>query len=134
MEQNKLKVRVVSFSFKKGIPDDEAGNGGGFIFDCRGIHNPGLYDEYKPLTGKDAPVIQFLEKEGVITELLKHAEAMVSISVDTYIKREFTDLMVCFGCTGGKHRSVYCAEKMAAFLKQSFDIDVVLTHREYLSW
>lgn len=134
MEQNKLKVRVVSFSFKKGIPDDEAGNGGGFIFDCRGIHNPGLYDEYKPLTGKDAPVIKFLEDEGVITELLKHAEAMVSISVKTYINRGFTDLMVCFGCTGGQHRSVYCAEKMAAFLKQSFDIDVVLTHREHLSW
>ena len=134
MEQNILKVRVVSFSFKKGIPDDEAGNGGGFIFDCRGIHNPGLYDEYKPLTGKDAPVIKFLEDEGVITELLKHAEAMVSISVKTYIIRGFTDLMVCFGCTGGQHRSVYCAEKMAAFLKQSFDIDVVLTHREHLSW
>jgi RNase adaptor protein for sRNA GlmZ degradation len=134
MQQNKLKVRVNSFSFKKGIPVDESGNGGGFVFDCRGIHNPGLYDEYKPLTGKDQPVIKFLEDEGVITKLLGHAEEIVAISVDTYLKREFTDLMVSFGCTGGRHRSVYCAEKMADYLRSSFDIDVVLTHREQASW
>jgi len=134
MQQNKLKVRVNSFSFKKGIPVDESGNGGGFVFDCRGIHNPGLYDEYKPLTGKDQPVIKFLEDEGVITKLLGHAEEIVAISVDTYLKREFTDLMVSFGCTGGRHRSVYCAEKMADYLRKSFDIEVVLTHREQPSW
>jgi len=134
MQQKKLKVRVYSFSFKKGIPVDETGNGGGFVFDCRGIHNPGLYDQYKPLTGKDQPVITFLEDEGVITKLLDHAKEMVTISVDTYLKREFTDLMVSFGCTGGRHRSVYCAEKMADYLQSTFDIEVVLTHRERESW
>jgi len=132
--QQKLKVRVYSFSFKKGIPVDESGNGGGFVFDCRGIHNPGLYDQYKPLTGKDQPVIKFLEDEGVITKLLEHAIEMVTISVDTYLKREFTDLMVNFGCTGGRHRSVYCAEKMAEHLRKTFDIEVVLIHREQATW
>jgi len=132
--QNKLKVRVNSFSFKSGIPVDESGNGGGFVFDCRGIHNPGLYDQYKPLTGKDEPVITFLEDEGVITELLEHAKAIVAISIETYLKREFTDLMVSFGCTGGRHRSVYCAEKMAAYIRETFAVEVTLTHHQQASW
>ena len=134
MQPNKLTVRVFSFSYKKGIPEDISGNGGGFVFDCRGIHNPGKYDEYKPLTGKDEAVITFLENDGAITEFLNHATALVSTSVTTYLSREFTDLMVCFGCTGGRHRSVYSAEKMAHYLRDTFSVDVVLTHCEKASW
>ena len=132
--QNKLTVKVFSFSFKKGIPVDDSGNGGGFVFDCRGIHNPGKYDQYKQLTGKDQAVKTFLEDDGMITEFLDHAKAMVSKSVETYVAREFTDLMVSFGCTGGRHRSVYCADKMAEYLSSTYGVVVNLIHREQASW
>ena len=126
-----LEVKVYSFSFKKGVPHDPTGNGGGYVFDCRSIHNPGRYEPYKKLTGRDEPVIRFLEDDGEIFGFLEHAYGIVDSHVETYRKRGFTSLMVSFGCTGGQHRSVYSAEHMAHHLAQKYpDIHVRLIHRE----
>lgn len=127
----RLEVKVCSFSYKKGIPQDMSGNGGGYVFDCRSIHNPGRYEPYKKLTGKDEPVIRFLEEDGGILRFLDHVYGVVDPHVETFRGRGFTDLMVSFGCTGGQHRSVYCAEHLARHLAEKYpDIRVRLTHRE----
>lgn len=127
----RLEVRVCSFSYKKGIPQDMSGNGGGYVFDCRSIHNPGRYEPYKKLTGRDGPVIRFLEEDGEILRFLDHVYGVVDPHVETFRGRGFTDLMVSFGCTGGQHRSVYCAEHLARHLADKYpDIRVRLTHRE----
>lgn len=126
-----FEVKVYSFSFKKGLPHDPSGNGGGYVFDCRSIHNPGRYDPYKKLTGRDEPVIRFLEDDGEVFGFLEHVYGVVDPHVETYSKRGFTNLMVSFGCTGGQHRSVYCAEHLALHLAQKYpDIRVRLIHRE----
>lgn len=125
-----LTVKVISFSFKKGIPYDPTGNGGGYVFDCRGVHNPGKYDQYKPLCGLDEPVIKFLEDDGEIFPFLENAYALVNAHVQRYMERGFSNLMVCFGCTGGQHRSVYSAQHMAEHLNQKFGVKVELVHRE----
>ena len=129
-EASELTVRITSFSYKKGIPEDASGNGGGFVFDCRAIHNPGRYDEYKQLTGMDEPVIRFLDKEEAMQDFLEHVYGIVDYSVEKYRSRGFKHLMVSFGCTGGQHRSVYSAEHLAAHLCEKFGVKVVLTHRE----
>ena len=128
----KLTVRVMSFSYRKGLPHDDSGNGGGFIFDCRGMHNPGKYDEYKKITGADAPVIKFLEEKGEVQRFLEHVYGLVDPTVDKYIERGFSNLMVSFGCTGGQHRSLYCANHLAEHLKQKYAdrITILLEHRE----
>ena len=123
-------IRVYSFSFKKGIPEDTSGNGGGYVFDCRGTHNPGRYDEYKSLTGLDEPVIRFLEEDGEILTFLDHVYALADVHLSRYIERGFEDLMFSFGCTGGQHRSVYCAEHLDRHLNEKFGIAVQLCHRE----
>lgn len=125
-----LVVKVMSFSYKKGIPDDYSGNGGGFVFDCRAPHNPGRYDAYKQLTGLDEPVIRFLEEKGEMGTFLEHVYGLVDPAVRRYADRGFTSLMVCFGCTGGQHRSVYAARHLAEHLSRSFGVRVELTHRE----
>ena len=127
----RLHVKVCSFSFKKGLPYDLSGNGGGYIFDCRSIHNPGRYEPYKKLTGMDEPVIRFLEDDGEVFSFLEHVYGVVDPHVETYSRRGFSSLMVSFGCTGGQHRSVYCAESLTRHLREKYpDITVSLSHRE----
>lgn len=131
---DRLTVRISSFSFKKGIPVDPSGNGGGFVFDCRAIHNPGKYDEYKHLSGKDIQVQKFLEEKSTMPDFLKNVFALVTQSVEVYRSRGFKHLCVNFGCTGGQHRSVYGAEKLAEYLKNNFPVTVVLQHVEQENW
>lgn len=128
----KLHIDVWSFSYKKGIPDDNSGNGGGFVFDCRGMNNPGRYDFYKKYTGLDQEVIKFLEDDGAIIPFLEHAKSMVVPHAANFVRRGFSHMTVCFGCTGGQHRSVYCAQHMAEHLVELFGDKVVVRviHRE----
>ncbi len=130
IKKRTLEVKIVSFAYKKGIPNDPSGNGGGFVFDCRAINNPGKYERYNHFTGLDEPVVRFLEEEGEITGFLDHVYTMVDSSVQRYIDRGFTNLMVCFGCTGGQHRSVYSAQRLSEHLNRKFGIRVDLVHRE----
>ena len=125
-----LTVRVFSFSYKKGIPEDTSGNGGGYVFDCRSTHNPGRYEPYKKLTGLDQPVIQFLEDDGEISVFLESVYKLADAHVERYMQRGFTDLMFSFGCTGGQHRSVYSAQHLAEHLNEKYGIEVKLCHRE----
>ena len=128
--QGPLVVRVFSFSFAKGIPEDESGNGGGYVFDCRSTHNPGRYEPYKKLTGLDEPVIRFLEDDGEILTFLDSVYKLADAHVRRYIQRGFTSLMFCFGCTGGQHRSVYSAQHLAEHIHEKFGIEVRICHRE----
>jgi len=131
VEVNKpLIVKVYSFSYKKGIPQDNSGNGGGFVFDCRAVNNPGKYERYQSLTGLDDSVKKFLEDDGEILAYLDHAIALVDASVKRYKDRGFTNLMISFGCTGGQHRSVYSAQKVAEHISEKFGVEVQLVHRE----
>lgn len=130
-DSSELTVTVFSFSYKKGYPADYSGNGGGFMFDCRGMHNPGRYAEYKELTGKDKPVIDFLEQRGEVFDFVDKAMATVTPSVDCYLRRGFKSLQIGFGCTGGRHRSVYCAERFSRLLGEKYpNLDIKIIHRE----
>ncbi len=129
-QKRELQVRVYSFAYKKGIPNDTSGNGGGYVFDCRAINNPGKYERYNNVTGLDEPVIQFLEEDGEILEFLDCIYPLVDRHVKRYEERGFTDLMVSFGCTGGQHRSVYAAQKTAEHISKKFGVKVSLVHRE----
>jgi aminoglycoside/choline kinase family phosphotransferase len=126
----RLIVRIQSFSYRGGVPTDEKGHGGGFVFDCRALPNPGKHVQYAKLNGRDAEVIAFLAKEPAVETFLGHAGALIGQSVENYRSRNFTDLMVAFGCTGGQHRSVYCAEALARHLREKYDAQVELRHRE----
>ncbi|MHC1708114.1 MAG: RNase adapter RapZ [Bacteroidales bacterium] len=126
----KLQVIVRSFSYKKGIPADTSGHGGGFVFDCRALPNPGRYPEYQDVTGKDQVVIDFLSKEPEVADFLFSIYNIVDQSVKNYLDRKFERLTVNFGCTGGQHRSVYSAERLKEHLTQKFGVDVVIEHRE----
>ena len=125
-----LTVQVTSFSYKKGIPQDESGNGGGYVFDCRSTNNPGRYDEYKQLTGLDKPVIDFLESDGEILNFLNNIYPLVDFHTKRFMDRGFTHLMISFGCTGGRHRSVYSAQHVAEHIHKKFGVRVELLHRE----
>ena len=125
-----LLVTIYSFSYKRGLPVDDSGNGGGYVFDCRGTHNPGKYEQYKTLTGLDQPVIDFLEDDGEILTFLNSVYALVDHHAARFMERDFTNLQVAFGCTGGQHRSVYCAEHLAQHLHDKFNVKVHLIHRE----
>ena len=125
-----LLVTIYSFSYKKGLPTDESGNGGGYVFDCRSTHNPGKYEQYKSMTGLDQPVIDFLENDGEILTFLTHVDALVDHHVARFMERGFEHLQVAFGCTGGQHRSVYCAEHVAKHVHEKFGVRVHLIHRE----
>lgn len=125
-----LTVTVYSFSYRKGIPEDGSGNGGGYVFDCRSVHNPGKYERFKQLTGLDEPVIRFLEEDGEILRFLDHVYALVDAHVERFLERGFTHLQVSFGCTGGQHRSAYSAEHLAGHLAAKYPVKVHLIHRE----
>jgi len=129
-EPEKLTVRVYSFSFHRGLPQDESGNGGGFVFDGRSLPNPGREERFKTLTGKDAPVIDYLNQQESVHQFLASVMSLVDASVSTYQGRGFKHLMVSFGCTGGQHRSVYLAEELAKHLRASDGVEVVVHHRE----
>ena len=128
--KSKLKVTVNSFSYKKGIPVDVSGNGGGYVFDCRALSNPGRLKKYAGLTGLDEPVINFLESNEEVKAFLGFAFSLVVQSVENYIERNFKNLMVSFGCTGGQHRSVFCAEQLVKYLNEKFDLEVEVGHKE----
>lgn len=128
--ERKLEVRIFSFSYKKGIPVDTSGNGGGYVFDCRAINNPGKYDHFKHFTGLDKEVIEFLEEDGEVTKFLSHVYELADAHVTRYMERKFTNLMFSFGCTGGQHRSVYCAQHLAEYLAKKYNITVKVYHRE----
>lgn len=131
VNDDRLRIKVFSFSYKRGYPEDLSGNGGGFMFDCRGMHNPGRYAEYKPLTGLDQPVIDFLKECGEIDLFVDKAVDIVSPSVECYLRRGFKSLQIGFGCTGGRHRSVYSAQAMAERLAEKYPAAIVeLCHRE----
>ncbi|MEA3286311.1 MAG: RNase adapter RapZ [Candidatus Marinimicrobia bacterium] len=126
----RLKVRVSSFSYKHGVPVDDRGHGGGFVFDCRFLPNPGREIAYKKLSANDQSVIDWFADKPDMDRWLKRVFTMVDDAVTSYEEQNFTDLMISFGCTGGQHRSVHSANRLAAHLKETHDIDVVLSHRE----
>jgi aminoglycoside/choline kinase family phosphotransferase len=123
-----LMVHVFSFSFHHGLPADESGNGGGFVFDARSLPNPGREVEFRQLTGKDAPVVEYLRRQPAVDEFIAHAFSLVDASVANYRQRSFSNLMVSFGCTGGQHRSVYLAERMAEHLRGTEGVEVEVRH------
>ena len=125
-----LMVRIFSFSFHRGWPKDETGNGGGFVFDGRSLPNPGREERFKALTGKDAPVIDYLNQQESVHQFLASVLSLVDASVSEYQRRGFKNLMVSFGCTGGQHRSVFLAEQLAKRLRGKNGIEVVVQHRE----
>jgi len=129
--EGKLNVRVFSFSYRKGIPDDLSGNGGGYVYDCRGIENPGRYERFRNSTGMDEDVIEFLNAQPDAEVLLRNIYSLADAHVQNYLKRGFTSLMFCCGCTGGQHRSVYCAQHLADYLRGKYpQVNVILCHRE----
>ncbi len=125
-----LTVNINSFSYKHGIPEDPNGHGGGYVFDCRVMTNPHYVDQLTDLNGKDKPVIEFLEQQSDANEFLSNTFSLVDMSVDKYDERNFSHLRVSYGCTGGQHRSVYCAERLAEHLRESQNVRVTLWHRE----
>jgi aminoglycoside/choline kinase family phosphotransferase len=134
-ESTPLTVYINSFSYiQNGYPQDESGNGGGFVFDCRGILNPGRIDEYKTLSGKDKEVMDFLEQRTRMPAFLNSVFDMVDISVEDYMKRGFERLMINFGCTGGQHRSVFAAEQTARHLRNKYKVKTVVQHINAENW
>lgn len=125
-----IKLTITSFSYRSGIPEDKYGNGGGYVFDCRLLHNPGRYEKYKTLTGKDKEVIDFLGNNSEADKFIKVVKSIIYKTITAYKKNNYTNLMINFGCTGGRHRSVYCAERIANRLIYVPGVEVELIHTE----
>jgi aminoglycoside/choline kinase family phosphotransferase len=130
----KLHVQICSFSYKSGVPKDKTQHGGGYVFDCRGILNPGRYNAYKHLSGQDEAVRLFLERESHMPEFMQHVYSLVSLNVDDYLSRGFEHLSVAFGCTGGQHRSVYAADKLGDYLTAKYNIPILISHLNEKNW
>jgi len=130
LPNDKLSVTITSFSYKREIPIDLADNGGGYVFDCRGLNNPGRLLDFKLLNGRNTEVINFLKENSRVDDYMSHTYPLVDSTIETYLKRGFKNLMINFGCTGGQHRSVYCADEMFKYLKNKYDINVFLSHIE----
>lgn len=133
-DETPLLVTINSFSYRKGIPIDVTENGGGFVFDMRGIFNPGRFEDYKKFSGLDKTVKDFLEQQTEMPVFLNGVYSIIDISVTEYIKRGFASLMINFGCTGGQHRSVYAAEAIARHLRNKFNVKVQLSHNNKENW
>ena len=133
-EATPLVITINSFSYKKGLPTDSSDNGGGFIFDMRGILNPGRFDEYKKLSGQDKPVQDFLEQRTKMNTFLNSVWDLIDITVENYLSRDFASLQINFGCTGGQHRSVFAAEQTARHLKNKYKVKLVLAHTNQNNW
>jgi RNase adaptor protein for sRNA GlmZ degradation len=133
-EKTPLSIQINSFSYKQGLPVDDSGNGGGFVFDMRGITNPGRLETYRCQTGKDKPVIDYLEQQTRMTEFLNSVWDIIDIQVEAYLKRDFEHLQINFGCTGGQHRSVYAAEQTARHLRNKYKVRVEVNHRNQTRW
>jgi aminoglycoside/choline kinase family phosphotransferase len=133
-DQTPLVVTINSFSYKKGLPKDETENGGGFIFDMRGILNPGRFDDYKKLAGIHKPVQDFLEQRTKMNTFLNSVWDLIDITVENYLERGFESLQINFGCTGGQHRSVFAAEQTARHLRNKYKVKVVLEHTNKDNW
>jgi aminoglycoside/choline kinase family phosphotransferase len=130
-----LTVRIMSFSFKRGYPDDESGHGGGFVFDCRALPNPGRHLEYRTMCGRDAGVVEYIERCAEAHHYWRNVRSLVDAQIEEYLRRGFTSLSIGFGCTGGQHRSVYFAERVAAHVRHEYpQANVRLTHREESQW
>ncbi|HOO83585.1 MAG TPA: RNase adapter RapZ [Prolixibacteraceae bacterium] len=134
LPKNQLTISIQSFSYKKGVPNDPSENGGGFVFDCRGLSNPGRLPEYRSFTGLDKIVIDYLEQYPEVEKFQKNVREIVSISIEEYLKRGFNHLFVAFGCTGGQHRSVYNAQNFSEWIKNNYPVNVFLTHNEKNNW
>jgi len=130
MSKNKLCVDIFSFSYHlSGIPADTSGNNGGFVFDCRFLPNPGRVEHLKYFTGKDDEIISYFKERPVVVEFITQVYAIINAAIENYVERGFNHLMVSFGCTGGQHRSVYCAERLAEHLNKK-GIETVVHHQE----
>jgi UPF0042 nucleotide-binding protein len=127
-----LKVSIYSFGYNKsGLPKDDSGNGGGFIFDCRFMHNPGRFEEFKFKSGKEIDVCEFIESQTVMSKFLEHVYSIIDMAIDNYLERNFTNLLIGFGCTGGQHRSVYASEKLAGYIHKKYpSVSIEVTHKE----
>lgn len=136
MTMNKpLEITVQSFSYRKGYPEDSTGNGGGYVFDCRGILNPFRFGELRYLTGKDQEIKEFFQEKTVMPSFLDCIQNIISISIDNYVERNFSSLQINFGCTGGQHRSVYAAEQIAKFIQSNYpSVNVRLNHTNSENW
>lgn len=130
LSPGKLTVTINSFSYRRGIPEDFTGNGGGFVFDCRALPNPGRLEEYKSMTGKDKEVMHFLQGKKEVESFINQVVKIISGSLTDYKNRQFEHLLINFGCTGGQHRSVYCAEQLAKKLEEKYDVKLRLKHQE----
>jgi RNase adaptor protein for sRNA GlmZ degradation len=133
-ETTPLVITINSFSYKKGIPSDDSENGGGFVFDMRGILNPGRVEEHKKQSGLDKPVQDFLEQRTKMNTYLNSVWDLIDITVEDYLKRGFSSLHINFGCTGGQHRSVYAAEQTARHLRNKYKVKTVLEHTNQQNW
>lgn len=130
-----LTLTVQSFSYKKGIPTDIHGNGGGFVFDCRGIYNPGRLEGFQTLSGLDASVQEFIDTQTEMQYFLEHAFSLINLTIESYLERGFEHLQIGFGCTGGQHRSVYATEKTVRYLQEKYpEIQIVKEHTNQANW